>query len=91
MFYRHTQILDTSVSKLMFDRLILKSFAVAGVNIFRSALHTDSFELGLPPNQMPISLLLRSNLFMYSKTGFKVGVIFLFQAGVISLLHRGPF
>ena len=70
MSYRYAQHPDASVSRLMIDRLILKSSYVADVVIFDSCITELVFELGQLPNQVSIFVSIKKHSVMYSKTIF---------------------
>ena len=73
-----TQLPDASVSGLMTDRLMLKSFNVAGVSIVYNCitalvlLSLDSFL-----TRCPFWLLFKNHFVMYSKTVSNFGVFLL--------------
>ena len=78
MSCNRTQLPDASVSGLMTDRLVLKSFNVADVSIVYNCitalvlLSLDSFL-----TRCPFLLLFKNHFVMYSKTVFKSGVFLL--------------
>ena len=74
----HTQFPDASVSGLMIERLMLKSFNVADVNIVYNCitalvlLSLDSFL-----TRCPFLLPFKNHFVMYSKTVSNFGVLLL--------------
>ena len=67
---------NSSVSRLMIEGLILKSFNVADVNILTSALLHWFFELGQLPNYVSLFASINNHFVLYSKTVFNLGVVF---------------
>ena len=71
-----TQLPDASVSGLMTDRLMLKSFNVADVGIVNNCSTHWFFEPGQLPNQVSLFASFKNQYVMYSKTVFIFGVVF---------------
>ena len=75
MLSRHTQLPYASVSRLVTDRLILKSFNVADVNIVDNCI-TALILLSLDRflTRCPFLILAENHFVMDSKTVFNLGV-----------------